>query len=136
MSQESEVTDVTNNSLEENGPANQWQEEHSQLQADRGQSAFSQTNNDQSSFVSRSPDTDHPTRWQRRQAKQYRSADSSDKAQTSEAQQSQFIYETIEILVSAKRQTGFRRSWRFLHHSAMMRKSGPECSEDCGDVAG
>ena len=102
------------------------------------ESAFSQTNNEQSSFVSRSLDTDHPTRWQRRQAKQHRGADGSDDAQRSEAQQSQFIEETIEIPVSAQRQTGFRRSWRFLHCSAMMRKSssGPQCSEDCGDVAG
>ena len=96
------------------------------------------TNNEQSSFVSRSPDTDHPTRWQRRQAKQHTGADGSDNAQRSEAQQSQFIEETIEIPVSPQRQTGFRRSWRFLHYSAMMRKSssGPQCSEDCGDVAG
>ena len=67
-----------------------------------------------------------------------RDADGSDSAQRSEAQQPQFIEETIEIPVSAQRQTGFSRSWRLLHYSAMMRRlsSGPQCSEDCGDVAG
>ena len=86
-----------------------WSEEHSQLQADRGQSAFSQTDRKQASVGSRSPDTDHPTRWQRRQAKQHRGADGSDNAQSLEAQQSQFIEETMEIPVSAQKQTGFRR---------------------------
>ena len=47
------------------------------------------------------PDTDHSTRWQRRQAKQHRGADGSDSAQRSEAQQSQFIEETIEISTEA-----------------------------------
>ena len=46
-----------------------WQKEHSQLQA----------NNEQSPFVSRHPDTDHSTRRQRRQAKQHRGADGSDR---------------------------------------------------------
>ena len=96
-----------------------------------------QTTNNHHSYRG-SPDTDHSTRWQRRQAKQHRGDDGSDSAQRSEAQQSQFIEETIEIPVSAQRQTGFRRSWRFFHHSAMMRRSNssPQCSEDCGDVAG
>ena len=83
------------------------------------------------------PDTDLSTRWQRRQAKQHRGADGSDSAQRSEAEQSQFIEETIEIPILAQRQTGFRRSWKFFHYSAMMRRSssGPQFSEDCGDVA-
>ena len=62
-----------------------------------------QANNEQSPFVSRSPDTDHSTRWQRRQAKQHRGADGSDSAQRSEAQQSQFIKEIIEIPILAQR---------------------------------
>ena len=39
---------------------------------------------------------------------------------------------------SAQRQTEFRKSWRNLHYSAMMRRSNisPQFSEDCGDVAG
>ena len=67
-----------------------------------------------------------------------RGADDSDSAQRSEAQQSQFIEETIEIPVSAQRQTDFRKSWKNLHYSAMMRRSNhsPQCLEDCGDVAG
>ena len=67
-----------------------------------------------------------------------RGADDSDSTQRSEAQQSQFIKETIEIPASAQRETEFRKSWKNLHYSATMRRSNnsPQCSEDCGDVAG
>ena len=67
-----------------------------------------------------------------------RGADDSDSAQRSEAQQSQFIKETIEIPASAQRQTEFRKSWKNLQYSAMMKRSNnsPQCSKDCGDVAG
>ena len=41
-------------------------------------------------------------------------------------------------LPQRKRQTEFRKSWKNLQYSAMMRRSNksPQCSEDCGDVAG
>ena len=95
-----------------------------------------QTTNNHHSYRG-SPDTDHSTRWQRRQAKQHRGADDSDSAQRSEAQQSQFIKETIEIPASAQRETEIRKSWKNLHYIAMMRRlnSSPQCSEDCRDVA-
>ena len=94
-----------------------------------------QTRNNHHSYRGH-PDTDHPTRWQRHQAKQHRGADGSDSAQRSEAQQSQFIEETIEI--SAEADWIQKIVEIFLHYSAMMRRSssGPQCSEDCGDVAG
>ena len=39
---------------------------------------------------------------------------------------------------SAQRQIGFRRSWRFLRYSAMMRSSNssPQCTEDSADTEG
>ena len=65
-----------------------------------------------------------------------RRADDSDSAQRSEAKQSQFIKETIEIPVSAHRQTEFRKSWKILNYSAMMKRSNnsPQCLADCGEL--
>ena len=83
----------------------------------------------------RSPDTDHPTRQQRRQPKQHRGADGSDNcSKIGSSAVAVHRGNHRDPCLSAR----FRRSWKFLHYSAMMRKSssGPQCLKDYGDVAG
>ena len=114
-------------------PRTQERKEHSQLQTDREQSAFSQRDRKQPSVVARSPQT-QCTQQDRgtvrcegtlssHSSKQRTSPDSPDSAKSLEAQQAQFIDEDIEILVSTQRQPRFIRSWRFLSCSTLMRRS-------------
>ena len=56
-------------------------------------------------------------------SKQRRHADGPDSVQSLEAQQSQFTDEAVEFPVSAQRQTGVRRSSRFLSCSTLTRRS-------------
>ena len=74
---------------------------------------------------SRSPDTVYSTRSWRRQVRRNAPTgpDSPDSAQSVGAQQSQFVNEDIEILVSTQRQPGFRRSWKLLSCSTLKRRS-------------
>ena len=103
-----------------------------QLPADREQSAFSRRDRKQPSVV-QDPKT-QCTQQDREDARcdgtpsshssqQRTGADSPDSALSLKAQQSQFIDEATVTAVSAQRQPGFRRSWRFLSCSTLMRRS-------------